>query len=115
MTVNEVLKTARGFIAKPENWIVGTRTDFEGRHCALGAIDAAAGCFNSVNLEAVKALSAVIDDNIPHDPCNNCDAPSLLKAEGSIDAHAIRVAAHNNARGYECTLAAFDRAIETTK
>lgn len=112
MTTKEVLQQARELITPEGSWCEGARDNYEGAHCALGAIDVVLEESGSIDYDcAVEALSSAIDTKLAFDRYNNENPCDFDEAENRWE-HEGRVAGFNNTMGHECTLALFDRAIE---
>lgn len=109
MTAKQALKKARKLLSDPKKWNEG-RLSYEGTYCALGAIKHSLGASDNcmeyggadtrhpkAYKDAVKHLACVIDSG-----CGNI---------GVNQAECI-IFPYNDDMGYDCTIAAFDAAIE---
>lgn len=104
-----MLREARDIIAK--GYCAGMRSDGNGNHCALGAVDCALGTFvfPSVldeNAKAAKMIGLLAQfatyrglDRYNYDAVRDDSHPL------------IKIAGHNNMMGKQATLAMFDSAI----
>jgi hypothetical protein len=100
MSVSQTLERALAVIDTPEKWCVGKRDDGFGRHCALGAIDAAGvPSYEGVD-EAIVALAKALPSDAP---------------EPEFDTHPWWVATYNNTSDYPTVRAWFQRAIRNAK
>lgn len=101
------LKAARAVIASEETWTIGTRDDYHGSYCAIGAIEKTIGVASftlerhheSRYVNEIMLLSKHgIYSDIAHDP-------------NDIDGMLRRIAGTNNRSGHKRTLKMFDDAI----
>ena len=119
MKTIELLTAARALIANPGNWCSGS-LEYNGRHCAMGAILKAANidCFGTAAWNTALADNPTVRDATVK-LASAIPVNRFIAERGAYDIYkdpdGMRawdtVAVHNNTEGHEAILEAFDLTI----